>query len=116
VSTESSIHPCLREVEISDSQLKLVNPYTVYPIPRDPGLMPAFWVMYERSPLYSLDGIKLFEDTVKYWRVRSIGSVKNMLLTDEMNLRYYGVGTETMRVICQALRYNSDVMKLDLKV
>jgi hypothetical protein len=116
VSTESSIHPCLREIEISDSQLKLVNPYTVYPIPSDPGLLPALEMMYERAPLYSLDGIKLFEDTVKYWRVRSIASIKNMFLTDEMNLRYYGIATETMRAICQALRYNSDVMKLDLKV
>lgn len=117
VSVESSIHPCLREIEISDSQLKLVNPYTVYPIPEDPGLLPAFWVLYQRPPDYSApDGVQAFHHAVKRWDLRSIGSFPQMLMTDEVNLRYYGIEMKTMRAICEALMNNAFVQKLDLKV
>ncbi|KYN37193.1 hypothetical protein ALC56_08984 [Trachymyrmex septentrionalis] len=115
VSTESSIHPCLRKIDISDSQLKLVNPYTVYQVPNDPGLLPAFWLLRENPPIYSADGVQKFYDIVKRNGLRSIGSMKDMLLTDKLNLRYYGLKSPIMRAICEALVDNTFVQKLDLK-
>jgi len=116
VSTESSIHPCLREIDISDSQLKIINPYTVYEVPNDPGLLPAFWLLHERPPIYSADGVQKFYDTVKRMGLRSIGSLKDMLITDYLNLRYYGFRSPVMKAICDALADNTFVRKLDLKV
>ncbi|XP_036145408.1 leucine-rich repeat-containing protein 74B [Monomorium pharaonis] len=115
VSTESSIHPCLREIDISDSQLQLVNPYTVYQVPNDPGLLPAFWLLRERPPMYNPDGVQKFYDTVKRTGLRPIGLLKDMLLTDQLNLRYYGLESPVMKAICEALADNTFVRKLDLK-
>ncbi|XP_039303887.1 uncharacterized protein LOC105195831 [Solenopsis invicta] len=115
VSTESSIHPCLRGIDVSDSQLKLVNPYTVYRIPNDPGLLPAFWLLRENPPIYSTDGIQKFYDTVKRTGLKPIGSLKDMFLTDQLNLRYYGLESPVMKAICEALVDNTFVRKLDLK-
>lgn len=116
MSTESSIHPCLRGIDVSDSQLKLVNPYTVYRIPNDPGLLPAFWLLRENPPIYSTDGIQKFYDTVKRTGLKPIGSLKDMFLTDQLNLRYYGLESPVMKAICEALVDNTFVRKLDLKV
>lgn len=116
VSTESSIHPCLREIDISDSQLKIVNPYSVYQVPNDPGLRPAFWLLREHPPIYSTDGVQKFYDMVKRTGLRPIGSLKDMLVTDQLNLRYYGLESPIMKAICEALTDNSFVRKLDLKV
>ncbi|EZA50959.1 Leucine-rich repeat-containing protein [Ooceraea biroi] len=38
-----------------------------------------------------------------------------MLVTDEVNLRYYGIESRTMRAICEALTNNTFVQKVDLK-
>lgn len=116
VSTESSIHPCLREIDISDSQLKLVNPYTVYQIPNDPGLLPAFWLTRTYPPTYSTNGVQKFYDAVKRTGLRSIGSLRDMLMTEYLNLRYYGYVSPVMKAICEALADNTYVQKLDLKV
>lgn len=116
VSIESTVRPCLREIDISDSQLKLVDPYTMYPVPDDPGLLPAFWMLHEPPPIYAPDGIEMFHDAVKRWGLRSIGSLKDMLTTDEVNLRYYGVESRVMRAICEALANNIFVQRIDLKV
>ncbi|KYM82782.1 hypothetical protein ALC53_06787, partial [Atta colombica] len=115
VSTESSIHPCLRKIDISDSQLKLVNPYTVYKVPNDPGLLPAFWLLRESPPIYSPDGVQKFYDIVKRADLRSISSLKDMLLSDQLNLHYYGLKSSIMGAICEALADNTFVRKLDLK-
>ncbi|KAG5311028.1 LR74B protein, partial [Acromyrmex insinuator] len=114
VSTESSIHPCLHKIDISDSQLK-VNPYTMYQVPNDPGLLPAFWLLRERPPIYSTDGVQKFYDIVKRAGLRSIGSLKDMLLTDQLNLSYTGFKSPIMKAICEALTDNIFVRKLDLK-
>lgn len=116
VSTESSVHPCLREIEISDSQLKIVNPYTVYRVPDDPGLLPAFWLLRERAPIYSEDGVQKFYDIVKRFGLRSIHLLKDMLISDQVNLRHYGLESSIIRPICEALVDNTYVHIVDLKV
>lgn len=116
VSTESSVHPCLREIDISDSQLKIVNPYTVYQIPNDPGLLPAFWLLYEPPPIYSADGVQKFYDIVKHSDLRPISSLRKMLVNDQVNLRHYGLESSVIRAICEALTDNTYVQTVDLKV
>lgn len=116
VSTESSIHPCLREIDISDSQLKIINPYTVYQVPVDPGLSPAFWLLRERSPIYSADGVQKFYDIVKRSGMRPIRSLRHMLVNDQVNLRHYGLESPVIRAICEALAENINVRTVDLKV
>lgn len=115
-TTESSVHPCLRDIDISDSQLKLVNPYTVYPVPPDPGLIPAFWVLHERPPIYQDDFGRKYYDAAKRAGLRPIESLKHMLVTDEVNLRYYGLDSQAMKAICEGLTDNTFVRKVDLKV
>ncbi|KMQ89701.1 leucine-rich repeat-containing protein [Lasius niger] len=115
VSTESSVHPCLREIDISDSQLKIVNPYTVYQVPDDPGLSPAFLLLRERPPIYSANGVQKFYDIVKRSGLRPIGSLRNMLVSDQVNLRHYGLESSVIRAICEALADNTYVRTVDLK-
>ncbi|XP_012216535.2 leucine-rich repeat-containing protein 74A-like isoform X2 [Linepithema humile] len=115
VSTESLVHPCLREIDISESQLKILNPYTVYRVPDDPGLSPAFWLLRERPPIYGTDGVQKFYDMVKRAGIRSIASLKDLLITDQIDLRYYGLESQVMRAICEALMDNTYVRKVDLK-
>lgn len=116
VSVESLIHPCLREIDISDSQLKLVNPYTVYPIPNDPGLVPAFSLLYEHPPSYDDGGVYKFYDAIKRYDLRPIKILKDMFVTDEINVRYYGLVPGIMKALYEALGDNNFVQKLDLKV
>lgn len=115
-TTESSVHPCLRDIDISDSQLKLVNPYTVYPVPPDPGLLPAFWLLYEHPAIYQDDYGRKYYDAAKRIGSRPIESLKHMLVTDEVNLRYYGLESRAMKAICEGLTSNTFVRRVDLKV
>lgn len=116
VSTESLVHPCLREIDISESQLKILNPYTVYQVPDDPGLSPAFWLLRERPPIYPTDGVQKFYDTVKRTGIRPIASLKNLLITDQIDLRYYGLESQVMKAICEALTDNTYIRSVDFKV
>lgn len=88
----------------------------VYPIPDDPGLRPAFWLLRESPPVYSTDGVQKFYDTAKRFRLRPIASLRDMFLSDQLNLRYYGVQPLVFKVICDALVDNTFVQKIDLKV
>lgn len=116
VSTECSVHPCLREIDISDSQLKIINPYTVYQIPNDPGLLPAFWILHDPPPIYSADGVQKFYDIVKHSGLRPISSLGKMLLNEQLNLRHYGLELSVIRAICEALADNPFVQTVDLTV
>nr|XP_034176814.1 uncharacterized protein LOC117602658 [Osmia lignaria] len=113
-STESSIHPCLKDIDISDSQLKLHNLYTKYPIPDDPGLVPAFWTIQEHQTIYPEDGVMKFEDLTKLSGLQPIQSLKDMLLSDSINLQYYGVNSAIIRPLCEALMNNPSVETINL--
>ncbi|XP_032680740.1 leucine-rich repeat-containing protein 74B-like [Odontomachus brunneus] len=114
-TTESSVHPCLRDIDISDSQLKLVNPYTVYPVPPDPGLIPALWLLHERPPIYQDDYGRKYYDAAKRTGSRPIELLRHMLVTDEVNLRYYGLESRAIKAICEGLTNNTFVRRVDLK-
>ncbi|CAL7950041.1 unnamed protein product [Xylocopa violacea] len=113
-SAESSVHPCLKDIDISDSQLKLQNLYTMCPIPDDPGLVPAFWTIHERMPTYADDGVMRFFDLAKASRIRPIQALEDMLLSDKINLQYYGINTRVVKPLCEALIKNPFVYTLNL--
>ncbi|XP_017795988.1 PREDICTED: leucine-rich repeat-containing protein 74B-like [Habropoda laboriosa] len=113
-SSESSIHPCLREIEISDSQLKLQNLYTMYPIPDDPGLVPAFWTIEERRTSFQADGVEKFFDLSKASRIKPVQALEEMLLSDKISLQYYGLDSRVIRPLCEALTNNPFVHTINL--
>ncbi|XP_050590529.1 uncharacterized protein LOC126922207 [Bombus affinis] len=114
-SVESSIHPCLKDIDISDSQLKLQNLYTVFPIPDDPGLVPEFWTIHERKiESYPDDGVLKFFDLVKASRIRPIQALEDMLLSEKINLQYYGIDCRAIRPLCKALMKNPFVHTINL--
>ncbi|XP_076392049.1 uncharacterized protein LOC100877744 isoform X2 [Megachile rotundata] len=114
LSTESSTHPCLKDIDISDSQLKLHNLYTKFPIPDDPGLVPAFWTTQEYQAIYPEDGVQKFEDLIKMSGIRPIRSLKTMFMSDKISLQYYGVNSRIIRPLCEALMKNHSVETVDL--
>lgn len=115
-SSDASTHLCLETVCISDSQLKLLNIFNDYPVPEDPGLVPGFWVIHQPPVSYKDDGIQKFADTVNTMGLRPINSVKEMLRTDTLNLRYYGLDPRVVRPICEAIHNNTFVQTIDLTV
>lgn len=115
-TTESSVHPCLRDIDISDSQLKLVDPYAAYPDLPEPELIPALWLLDEPPPIYQDNYAQKYYDAAKRTGSRPIKSLRHMLMTDEVNLRYYGFESQAMKAICEGLMGNTFVTKVDLKV
>lgn len=86
----------------------------MYPVPDDPGLQPALWVLHERQPFY--EGARKFYAAVKRSGARPIGLLRDMLETDELNLRYYGIESGVMEAICETLADSTFVQTIDLKV
>ncbi|CAK9808007.1 Leucine-rich repeat-containing protein 74B [Anthophora plagiata] len=113
-SSKSSVHPCLREIDISDSQLKLQNLYTTYPIPDDPGLVPAFWTIQERRISYHADTVEKYFDLSKASDIRPIQALEEMLLSDKISLQYYGIDSRAIRPLCEALMNNPFVHTINL--
>ncbi|XP_024937881.1 uncharacterized protein LOC107264886 [Cephus cinctus] len=114
-SSEASTYLCLKDIDISDSQLKLLNLFNIYPAPEDPGLADGFWTLYPRSRAYKDDGIQKFIDLTKTMQLKLIQCMLEMLRTDKINLRYYGVDAKTLKAICHSIRNNTSVQALDLK-
>lgn len=104
---------CLTESNVDDSHLKLFN--YCYPIPEDPGIVPAFWILYPNPSTYETDGVKKFTDLITTMKLQPIRKISQMLKTDEINLRYYNLNPRAVRAICEALFYNTNVKSVDLK-
>ncbi|XP_076234577.1 uncharacterized protein LOC143179303 [Calliopsis andreniformis] len=86
----------------------------MFPVPDDPGLVPAFWTLYETQDAYDDDGIRKFFDLTKKLNIKPIQTVKNMLLTDTINLQYYGVNPKVIKPLCEALMNNIFVTTVNL--
>ncbi|XP_048510261.1 leucine-rich repeat-containing protein 74A-like [Athalia rosae] len=114
-SSSTSKNYSFPDTEISDSQLKLLNLFNVYPIPDDPGNVRAFWALYNPVPTYTNDGIKRFADTMKALNIRPISCMNDLLRSDAINLRYYGLDPRAVKAICESIYNNTSVQSLDLK-
>ncbi|KAL2730996.1 leucine-rich repeat-containing protein 74B-like [Vespula squamosa] len=111
--SESSIHLCLKKIDISDSQLKLLNLHTVFPIPNDPGVAPAFW-MIAAEEIFEENGVYKFNEHLKSRGLKVIHTIADMLNTDCINLRYYGIDPRIVEIIYYALKNNASVQIIDL--
>ncbi|XP_066594932.1 leucine-rich repeat-containing protein 74A-like [Prorops nasuta] len=105
---------CLKEIEISDSQLKLFNLYNTYPIPEDPGNSEAFRIIEENLIAYKNDGANKFLDITQKLKLPQINILIDMFETDTINLKYYGVDSKVAQVICESLTNNTSVQTIDL--
>ncbi|XP_015117623.1 RAN GTPase-activating protein 1-like [Diachasma alloeum] len=114
-SSESSGNLCLRDIAVSDSQLKLLNIYNMYPVPEDPGLVSGFWVLFPREVSYKEDGIQKFMDVSGRMKLRPIKKVCEMLKTDEIDLGFYGIDPRIVRALSDAITNNTSVQTLNLQ-
>ncbi|XP_015175585.1 PREDICTED: ribonuclease inhibitor [Polistes dominula] len=110
--SESSIHPCLRDIDISDSQMKLSNLSTSFPIPNDPGVGPAFQILAIQES-FEEGGIYKFDEHVRSKGLKVIQSIAKMLQTEYIDLRYYGIDPRIVEIICCALQNNASVHTID---
>lgn len=115
-SVESLTHPCLKEINISDSELKFLNIYKFYPIPEDPGLDRAFWVLYPDPPDYRSDGVQKFFDIMKVLKSAPIAKLAWQLKSDKVDLSYYGIDPEAVEALSEAMLSNRTVKSLILRV
>ncbi|XP_028522405.1 protein NLRC3-like [Apis cerana] len=86
----------------------------MFPIPDDPGLVPAFWTIQERRPSYADDGIMKFFDLVKTFYMRPIQAMEDMLRTNKINLQYYGLDSRIIKPLSEALMKNPTVNTINL--
>lgn len=105
---------CLTTLEVSDFEIKLFK-YR-YPIPEDPGLVPGFWILYPKPKEYEPDGVEKFKDLVDIMKLKSIEQIPEMLRSNKIDLKYYGVNPRIIRAICEATFNNTTVKTLDLEV
>lgn len=113
--SESSIHLCLREIDISDSQMKLLNLHTIFPVPSDPGTGPAFWLLTTEE-IFEEDGVYKFDEHVKSKGLKVVHMITDMLQSDCIDLQYYGIDPRIVEIIYYALRNNGSVQMIDLTV
>ncbi|XP_076659686.1 uncharacterized protein LOC143362995 [Halictus rubicundus] len=114
VTSEGSRYNCLRDIEISNSQLKLRNLYTSFPVPDDPGIIPAFWILQEHAESYIHDNVKLFQHMVRKTKLQPIKAIEKMLHSNKISLQYYGINPRTVRPLCEALMTNHTVEVVNL--
>ncbi|XP_046468166.1 uncharacterized protein [Neodiprion pinetum] len=100
---------------ISDSDIKLLRLFNVFPIPDDPGNVQAFWILYDPVPTYTNDGIQRFADMMKSLNLRPIACMYDLLRSEVVNLRYYGLDPRAVKAICQSVYNNTSVQSLHLK-
>ncbi|XP_046737178.1 uncharacterized protein LOC124405954 [Diprion similis] len=114
-NSSSKSSSSLMSSRISDSEVKLLRLFNAFPIPDDPGNVQAFWILYDPVPIYTNDGIQRFTDTMKTSNLRPIACMYDLLRSDVVNLRYYGLDPRAVKAICQSVYNNTSVQSLDLK-
>ncbi|XP_076637193.1 uncharacterized protein LOC143349670 [Colletes latitarsis] len=86
----------------------------MYPIPDDPGLVPAFWTIHEHQTTYPDDGAEKFFDMAETFKIQSIKALEDMMLSNEIKLQYYGVDPRAIRLLCESLMNNITVHTINL--
>lgn len=111
-SDEDDSDICLKNIDISDSQLKL----EVDEDSSGDDRSGTFWSTRRSSKPYNDDGIQKFFDLAHDKGLRPIESMKEMLQTDTLNLRYYGIDPRIVQVIVEAIDKNTSIQNIDLTV
>ncbi|XP_046836144.1 leucine-rich repeat-containing protein 74B-like [Vespa crabro] len=91
----------------------LSNLYTVFSIPHDPGIGPALWTV-DTQDTFMENGIYKFDELVKRKGLKVIHTINDMLQTECINLRYYGIDPRIVEIICHVLKNNDSVHTIDL--
>lgn len=113
--SESSIHLCLRGIDVSDSQMKLSNLHAVFTVPQDPGTGPAFWIV-DTQKSFKENGVYKFNEHVTSKGLKVVHTIDDMLHKECINLRYYGIDPRIVEIISSALENNDSVQTIDLTV
>ncbi|XP_043273307.1 leucine-rich repeat-containing protein 74B-like [Venturia canescens] len=110
-SSEDGSDICLKNIDISDSQLKLDVDDDLL----RPEQSATFWSNQRRSSkIYNDDGIEKFFDLAYAKELRPIKSMKEILQTDTLKLRYYGIDPRIIPVIVEAIDQNTLIQIIDL--
>ncbi|XP_014298527.2 leucine-rich repeat-containing protein 74B-like [Microplitis demolitor] len=110
-SSDTGISKSSKKIETSDSQIDI--PEEV--IPEDAGLRPGSWILFPKLPEDRGDGVKKFINLTEELKLPPIGQVPQMLKTNEINLKSYCLDPRTVKIICEALNYNTTVKILNLQ-
>ncbi|XP_028179293.1 protein NLRC3-like [Ostrinia furnacalis] len=103
---------CTKYVAMSDSDIA-IHPYYNYPAVLDPGIMDALTIP-EKPVIYGDDGQDLYLALCKDMNTCPVGMFHRSLLTNEINLSFYGVNPNGVRPMAMALQYNKTVRRFDL--
>ncbi|KAJ8732269.1 hypothetical protein PYW08_014999 [Mythimna loreyi] len=103
---------CAKYIAMSASSV-LRHPYYDYPAVVDPGIVIALKYP-EPLKIYNDDGQDLYLDLCKQMNIIPIRIFHRGLLTEEIDLRFYGVNPAGVRAMSMALARNQTVRRLDL--
>lgn len=108
----SSGEVCGKYIALSDSDVIRHCHYN-YPVVVDPGIEDALFNP-EKPPVYPADGQARYLALCAEMNQCPIGIFYNGLLTDEIDLSYYGVHVMGVQAMTKALAYNTNVKHLSL--
>lgn len=76
----------------------------------------ALWALHPTVIVYDDDGVDKFFDIARALKIKAIAKMREMLRSDEINLKFYGIDPRIVQAISEALELNTYVKRLDLEV
>lgn len=104
---------CAEDIAISDNDV-YTHPYYCYPAVVNPGIMAALLNPVPRRPSYRGDGINLYKALCDEVNEVPVRLFYENLLNPMINLSYYCVSPEGVRIMARALQFNTHVRCFDL--
>ncbi|CAD6231890.1 GSCOCG00001638001-RA-CDS, partial [Cotesia congregata] len=84
-------------------------------IPEDAGLRPGSWILFPQLPGDRDEGVIKFIELTKELNIPPLGQIPQMLNTNQIDLKSYGLDPRTMKIICEALNSNTTVKILNFQ-
>ncbi|CAH0406326.1 unnamed protein product [Chilo suppressalis] len=103
---------CAKYITMSDSDV-FRHHYYNYPAVLDPGITQALLVP-EQPVIYTDDGQDLYKALCKEMDTHVVGLFHAGLITEEINISYYGVNPYAVRPMAMALQFNKTVRRVNL--
>lgn len=104
---------CAKYMAVSDSDV-YTHSYYRYPAVVDPGIMPALLKPIPPLLPYCEDGVDLYKALCEEVNEVPVRLFYDNLLNPEINLSYYCVSSQGVRIMTRALQFNRYVRCLDL--